>query len=65
MRSTRSRNAPYQHTSCPYCGELVFDRILRRCKRCGGQQVVYLAERDLTFLGRRRPRPLKPPLKDD
>ncbi len=64
MKAVRGLRSAYQHTSCPYCGELVFDRLLRRCKRCGGQ-VVYLAEGDLSFLGRRRPRPITPPPKDD
>ncbi len=39
------------HTSCLYCGKLVFDRLLEKCPKCGGY-VVYLAEKELPFLGR-------------
>lgn len=64
MRATRSQAKTYQHTACVYCGELVFDRLLKRCKRCGGT-VVYLAEQDLTTLGRHRPQPISPPAPED
>ena len=64
MRATRNAKNTYQHTACVYCGELVFDRLLRRCPRCRGT-VVYLAEEDLTLLGRHRPRPIDPPPTDE
>lgn len=64
MRATRSQAKPYQHTACVYCGALVFDRLLKRCKRCGGT-VVYLAEQDLAMLGRHRPQPISPPAPED
>ena len=60
MKATESNRKFYQHTACVYCGELVFDRVLKRCKRCGGA-VVYLTERDLLTLGRHRPQPINPP----
>lgn len=64
MRSTQSLEKTYHHTACVYCGELVFDRLLKRCKRCKGA-VVYLAEQDLLTLGRHRPRPINPPPAED
>jgi len=64
MRATQSPERTYQHTACVYCGELVFDRLLKRCRRCKGS-VAYLAERDLQTLGRHRPRPIQPPLAED
>ena len=60
MRMTQSLEKTYQHTACVYCGELVFDRLLKRCRRCKGS-VVYLAEQDLLTLGRHRPQPINPP----
>jgi hypothetical protein len=64
MRATRNAKRVNQHTACVYSGELVFDRLLRRCPRCHGT-VVYLAEQDLTTLGRHRPRPINPPAVDE
>ena len=64
MKAIRNTKIANQHTACVYCGELVFDRLLRRCRRCGGT-VVYLSEEDLTLLGRHRPRPINPPAVDE
>ena len=64
MRATHSPEKIYQHTACVYCGDLVFDRILKRCRRCKGA-VAYLAEQDLQTMGRHRPRPINPPPADE
>jgi len=64
MRAAHSPTKAYHHTACVYCGELVFDRLLKRCKRCGGS-VIYLAEHDLAMLGRRAPQPVSPPAPED
>ncbi len=45
------------HTSCIHCGELVFDRVLKQCPRCGGR-VTYFSDEDLGFLTRVAERPV-------
>jgi predicted nucleic acid-binding Zn-ribbon protein len=46
-----------RHTSCIHCGELVFDRVLEECPRCGGR-VTYFSDEDLGFLSRVADRPV-------
>ncbi len=53
----QDEKVPGQHTSCIHCGELVFDRVLVRCPRCGGR-VTYFSDEDLGFLARVSERPV-------
>jgi predicted nucleic acid-binding Zn-ribbon protein len=53
----RDEKAAGHHTSCINCGELVFDRVLLRCPRCGGR-VSYFSDEDLGFLARVAERPV-------
>jgi len=46
------------------CGELVFNRKLARCSRCGGP-VAYLAEADINLMVRHRPQPVTSSLDED
>ncbi|GEM_PF-1531280 len=40
-----------RHTSCIQCGELVFDKTLAKCPKCGGL-ISHLSDADLQLLGR-------------
>ena len=55
---------PGQHTSCINCGELVFDRVLLKCPRCGGR-VSYFSDEDLGFMARQTERPVLVTTEDD
>lgn len=52
------------HTSCIYCGKLVFNHRLSKCPKCGGR-VVHLVESDLNLLGRRPQPATKAPGRED
>lgn len=53
----QDNKVPGQHTSCINCGELVFDRVLLQCPRCGGR-VSYFSDQDLGFMARQTERPV-------
>ena len=53
----RDDRVPGLHTSCINCGELVFDRMLLKCPRCGGR-VSYFSDQDLGFMARQTERPV-------
>ncbi len=57
MARTQLLEETTQHTSCLMCGELVFDRKLARCRRCGGP-VAYLSDSDMNLMARHRPQPV-------
>jgi predicted nucleic acid-binding Zn-ribbon protein len=53
----RDEKAAGFHTSCINCGELIFDRVLTNCPRCGGR-VTYFSDEDLGFMARVALRPV-------
>lgn len=64
MPRTQNLEETGTHTSCLMCGELVFNRKLAHCSRCGGP-VAYLAEADINLMVRHRPQPVTSSLDED
>ena len=58
------RRSVIHHTSCIYCGKLVFNHRLSKCPKCGGR-VVHLGDSDLNLLGRRPQPATKAPGRED
>jgi len=53
-----------RHTSCLNCGKLIFDKLLKRCPKCGGY-VAYISDDDLHLLGRHRPQSVPQPVPEE